>query len=102
MSAKSKVCYTYGVRFEWDPAKAARNKRKHGVSFEEAVECFSDPLAIIVDDPQYPERFILIGASQHRRVIFTVYVERDAALIRIISARRATAHERKKYEEGNY
>lgn len=88
--------------FEWDPAKAAANKRKHGVSFEEAVSCFQDPLALIVDDPQYPERFILIGASRHQRLIFTVYVERDAAVIRIISARRATSRERRKYEEGDY
>jgi uncharacterized DUF497 family protein len=90
------------MRFEWDPAKAAANKRKHGVSFEEAAGCFRDPLAMILDDPQYPDRFILIGASQTRRLIFTVYVERDAALIRIISARLATARERRKYEEGDY
>jgi len=90
------------MRFKWDPAKAAANKRKHGVSFEEAAECFKDPFAIILDDPQYPERFIFIGTSGRQRVIFTVYVERDAALIRIISARRATTGERKKYEEGGY
>ena len=57
---------------------------------------------MILDDPRYPERFVLIGASQRQRLIFTVYGERDAALIRIISARRATARERRKYEEGNY
>ena len=90
------------MRFEWDPSKAAANKRKHGVSFEEAAECFQDPLAMIVEDSRYLERFILIGASLRRRLIFTVYVERDAALIRIVSARRATAGERKKYEEGDY
>ena len=90
------------MRFEWNPSKAASNKRKHGVSFEEAAECFKDPLAMILDDPRHPERFILIGASQQQRLIFTLYVERDAALIRIISARRATARERRKYEEGDY
>jgi uncharacterized DUF497 family protein len=90
------------VRFEWDSSKAAVNKRKHGVSFEEAAECFRDPLAMILDDPRYPDRFILIGASQRHRLIFTVYVERDTALIRIISARRATMLERRKYEEGEY
>ena len=57
---------------------------------------------MILDEPHYPERFILIGASQRQRLVFTVYVERDAAVIRIISARRATAPERKKYEEGEY
>ena len=90
------------MRFEWNPSKAAANARRHGVSFEEAAECFKDPLAMILDDPQHPERFILIGASQRQRLVFTVYVERDAALIRIISARRATARERRKYEEGDY
>ena len=87
------------MRFEWNPSKAAANKRKHGVSFAEAAECFKDPLAMILDDPQYPERLILIGVSRRQRTIFTVYAERDAALIRIISARRATARERRKYEE---
>ena len=90
------------MKFEWDPAKAAANKRKHGVSFEEAAECFKDPLALILEEPQYPERFILIGASQKQRIIFTVYVERRPAMIRIISARRATVNERRKYEEGDY
>lgn len=88
------------MRFEWDPAKAASNKRKHGVSFEEAMECFSDPFALVLEDPRYSERLILIGASQRRRVIFTVFVERLPALIRVVSARRATAAERRKYEEG--
>jgi uncharacterized DUF497 family protein len=90
------------VRFEWDPVKAASNKRKHGVSFEEAAECFSDPFALILDDPRYSERLILIGASQRSGVIFPVYVERLPALIRVISARRATVTERRKYEEGDF
>ena len=90
------------MRFEWNSSKAAANKRKHGVSFEEAAECFQDPLAMILDDPQYPDRFILVGTSLQPQLVFTVYVERDAALIRIISARRATARERRKYEEGDY
>lgn len=90
------------MKFEWDPAKAASNKRKHGVSFEEASECFRDPLALILNEPQYPERLILIGASQKSRVVFTVYVERAIATIRIISARLATANERRKYEEGDH
>jgi uncharacterized DUF497 family protein len=87
------------VRFEWDPGKAAANLRKHDVSFEEASECFVDPLALVVDEPRYPERLILIGVSKRRRLIFTVYAERDAATIRIISARRATRLERRHYEE---
>jgi len=89
------------VRFEWEPRKAASNKRRHGVSFEEAAECFRDPFGLVLDDPRYPERFILIGASSRQRVIFTVFVEREAALIRIVSARRATIAERRKYEESD-
>ena len=88
------------IRFEWDPAKAAANKRKHGVSFEEAAEGFRDPLALILEDPQYPDRVILIGASGKTRLVFTVYVERGPALIRIVSARLATGNERSRYEEG--
>jgi hypothetical protein len=87
------------VRFEWDPAKAAANKQKHGVTFDEAADCFRDPLALVLDEPRHPMRLILIGRSALARLIFTVYVERDAAVIRIISARRATRTERRRYEE---
>jgi uncharacterized DUF497 family protein len=95
------VQYTYQVLFEWDPFKAALNKRKHRVSFEEAAECFQDPLALLLEDPRYPDRSILIGSSPRQRLILTVFVERDAAVIRIVSARRATVRERRKYEEGD-
>lgn len=88
--------------FEWDPSKAAANRRKHGVSFEEAAECFQDPLALVLEEPRYPNRSILIGSSQRQRLILTVFVERDAAVIRIVSARRATVRERRKYEDGDY
>ena len=93
------MCYTYSLRFEWDPVKAASNSRKHGVTFAEASECFSDPLAIVLDDSQHPERLILIGSSRSSRLIFTVYVDVSAALIRIVSARKASARERRAYEE---
>jgi len=87
------------VRFEWDPAKAARNARKHAVSFEEARECFGDPLALVIDEPRHPDRLILIGESRSARLIFTVYAERSAGVIRIISARKATRRERRRYEQ---
>ena len=93
------MCYTNRVRFEWDPSKAAANQRKHGVAFEEAAECFEDPLALVLDEPRYPERLILIGESRKRRLVFTVFAEKDMATIRIISARLATRHERRRYEE---
>ena len=62
------------MRFEWDPSKAALNRRKHGVAFEEAAECFEDPLALVLDEPRHPERLILIGESKCRHLVFTVYV----------------------------
>ena len=83
-------------RFEWDPAKATVNLRKHGVSFERAVQAFSDLSAIelIDDDPDEP-RFIQLGMSDGE-VLFVVYAERARA-IRIISARKATKREQKVY-----
>jgi uncharacterized protein len=90
------------VRFEWDPHKAQVNKRKHEVTFEEVAECFADSLAMILIDRDHPDRLILIGQSQARRLIFTVYAEKDADVIRIISARKATRTERKRYEEGDF
>ena len=94
------LCYTYGVRFAWDPEKAKTNRAKHGVSFAEAATVFADPLALLLDDEIHPERGILIGQSEAARLLFTVYVEIHEDLIRIISARRATSHERRRYEEG--
>jgi uncharacterized DUF497 family protein len=90
------------VRFEWDPHKAQSNKRKHGVTFEEAAECFADSLAMIVEDLEHAERLILIGQSQSSRLIFTVFAVKDGDVIRIISARRTTRAERRKYEEGDF
>jgi uncharacterized DUF497 family protein len=72
---------------------------EHGVSFDEAAPVFSDPLALVVADPLHPEREILIGISVKQRVLFIVFVELSGDTIRIISARRATSHERRHYEE---
>lgn len=88
------------MRFEWDPAKAARNARKHGVTFEEASECLSDPLALFLEDAKHPDRAVLIGSSRVSRLVFAVYVETSVAIIRIISARKVVSRERKLYEEG--
>lgn len=91
--------YNKAVRFIWDPRKAAANVRKHGVSFEEAATVFADPLALAVEDAVDPGRTLLIGMSERERVLLTVYTDIDEDTIRIISARRATSHERKNYEE---
>ncbi len=89
------------MRFTWDPVKARSNERKHGVSFEEAVTTFADPLALVIKDTVHEEaRFILIGLSAPERILFTVHAENDAETVRIISARRATSRERRRYEEG--
>ncbi len=87
--------------FEWDPGKAADNLRKHGVSFEEAVTVFLDPLARTYADPDHStmeSREITIGHSWSGRVLFVAHAERRDHL-RIISARRATPRERKQHEQ---
>jgi hypothetical protein len=87
------------VRFEWDPAKAASNKRKHGITFEEAASCFEDPHAWFYPDRVRADRFVLIGVSNRQRLVFTVHAELDGDRVRIISARVATKGERRRYEE---
>ena len=89
------------MEFAWDPPKAARNLAKHGVSFEEAVTVFGDPLGCMIDDPRHSqdeERVVLLGLSQEQRLLAVMFSEREDA-IRIISARRATRRERRDYEE---
>ena len=88
--------------FTWDPKKAASNLKKHGVSFVEAASVFADPLAAMLEDPLAPERAILVGQSEKGRVLLVVFIEQSEDMIRIISARRATSHERKRYEEGDW
>jgi uncharacterized DUF497 family protein len=90
------------VIYEWDPAKAAANAYKHGVSFEEAATVFLDPLAITYSDPDHSEaeeREITIGESGKRRVVFVSHCQRGGRT-RIIGARKATRKERGQYEEG--
>ena len=90
------------MRFQWDPAKAASNIRKHGVSFDEAVTVFKDPLALIFDDTEHSKderREIIIGVSTLTRMLLVCFVERHEDSIRIITARPATRREIKDYEE---
>lgn len=88
------------VRFDWDPDKAATNARKHGVTFEEAATVFADPLALAVQDELHGERVVLLGLSERSRLLLIVHVEQEDDIIRLVSARRATSHERRRYEEG--
>lgn len=88
------------MRFTWDPPKARANIRKHGVAFEEATTVFADPLALIVNDTAYTDRSLIVGESLIRRILVAVFVEISDDEIRLISARRATRHERRNYEQG--
>jgi len=90
------------MRFEADPAKAARNLKKHKVSFEEAASVFGDSMAYTFPDPDHSvgeERWLTFGMSRMGRVLAIIYTERRGT-IRLISARLATKHERSIYEEG--
>jgi uncharacterized protein len=96
--------YNIGVsslRFEWNPHKAAINRRKHGVSFEDAQSAFSDERARLIDDPDHSEdeeRFLLLGLSSSLRLLVVAHCYRaDGGVIRIISARKATREEQAHY-----
>jgi uncharacterized DUF497 family protein len=93
--------------FDWDPAKAESNRRKHGVVFEDAMGVFADPLALSRLDEesgQGEERWVTIGRNPASNLLLVVhtYIElsADRAVIRIISARRPTRREVRQYEEG--
>jgi len=89
------------LRFEWDSRKESQNRRKHGVSFAEAETVFSDDHALLVDDPDHSDqedRFALLGLSAGLRTLVVVHCYREQeAVIRIISARKATRKERDIY-----
>lgn len=93
------------IRFEWDENKAAANKEKHGICFEEASTVFLDENAILFDDPDHShdeDRFILIGLSNRLNILMVCHCYRkDDETIRIISARKATRNEKKYYNEVN-
>ena len=88
--------------FEWDPAKVAKNLRKHGVSFDEGTTVFSDPLAYTFADPDHSlgeERWLTFGLSVSGRLLVISHLEHNGR-IRFVSARKATRHDRQIYEEG--
>jgi len=89
------------IEFEWDPAKAEEDSRKHGVTFEEAATVFADMLARIFDHPEHSadeSREIIAGYSERQRLLLVSFTER-APKVRIISARPATRRERQRHEE---
>ena len=88
------------MKFEWDPAKAAINLRKHGVSFESAVRVFEDELSATFPDPDHSRRefrLITYGLGPDGKLLVVSHTERGGR-IRMISARVATNKERKRYE----
>lgn len=89
------------MEFEWDPAKATANLRKHRVSFIEASRVFYDPLSITIYDPEHShqeDRYLTIGSSSPGRVMIVAHTDRGNH-IRIINARELTRRERKDYED---
>jgi len=91
-----------GIEFEWDGRKANLNRRKHGISFDEATTVFSDPLSATIPDPLHSdlddERLVTMGLSAQGNLLVVVHLDSNDR-IRIISARRATRSERRNYEK---
>jgi hypothetical protein len=89
------------IRFEWDEDKSRQNKKKHGVSFEEAKSVFYDERAIQYYDPDHSkneDRFIMLGMSIKTRVLVVCHCYwKDGAIIRLISARKANKKEENEY-----
>jgi uncharacterized DUF497 family protein len=89
--------------FEWDEDKAKANLKKHGISFDEGATVFINASSVTIPDPDHStgeQRYVDIGSSERGRVLVVVYTERGES-IRIISCRKATASERRVYEEGH-
>src|SRR5262245_52322751 len=92
------------LRFEWDDSKDRTNRKKHGISFQEAMTVFTDEHALLIDDPEHSDqedRFILLGLSSSLKMLVVCHCYRGReGIIRIISARRANSRERRMYQEG--
>lgn len=90
------------LRFEWDPRKAALNRRKHGVSFDEAHTVFFDEYALLIPDEDHSDdedRFVLLGLSAALRTLVVCHCYRSGdEVIRLISARKAGSKERRQYQ----
>lgn len=89
------------ITFDWDEEKSAINKKKHGISFEEAITIFFSIPLLVFHDPDHStdeDRFIAFGFSAANRILAVVHCENESGnLVRVISARRATKKEQKKF-----
>jgi uncharacterized DUF497 family protein len=86
------------VEFEFDPAKALANLRKHGVSFSHAEQALRDPMAVTIEDPDAigEQRFVSLGMDALGRVLVVVHTQREERT-RVISARKASRGESEQY-----
>lgn len=91
------------ILFEWDENKNTTNRKKHGISFEEAETVFYDENAVMIPDPEHSqqeERFIMLGFSYKARILVVCHCYRSAeSVIRIISARKANTQETRQYHD---
>lgn len=88
------------LSFDWDPNKARDNIRKHGIAFGEAVTVFRDPFSLFILDLAHStdeERLLILGFSERQRLLVVVHTDREDTIC-LISARLATANERRNYE----
>ena len=97
----------FEFQFEWNPAKAAGNRREHRIGFDLAATVFHDPLAASIPDEEHgetEERWITLGEADDGRLLVVIHtyqeIDPTTAKVRIISARCATRHERRQYEAG--
>jgi uncharacterized DUF497 family protein len=93
------------LTFEWDKAKYHANVSKHGICFEEAETVFADDYGLLMPDPDHSmgeSRAILLGKSNQSNLLIVCHCEYIENHIRIISARKATIHERKRYEGAHH
>lgn len=102
ISDESQECHVMALVFSWSTEKESGNRKKHGVTFEEAMSAFSDPLSVTISDPLHSRiesRYLLTGLTASGRLLVVAHVERGDN-VRIINARLATRRERLAYEEG--
>jgi len=97
----------FNYNFDWDPAKAVRNRRKHGISFELAATVFRDPLMLSIPDEEHDEierRSLTLGQAENGKLLVVIHNYREmsanTANVRIVSTRAATKHELRQYEDG--
>ncbi|MCP4992569.1 MAG: BrnT family toxin [Gammaproteobacteria bacterium] len=92
------------MKFEWDQKKAHKNQKKHGVSFSEASTAFGDPMELTISDPDHSHeefRFLSVGRSALGNLLLVSYTERQENRVRVISARKASKHEKRQYEQNH-